>query len=431
MQKTLGWLLLPGSESPFAPSPNHFWGFSLFWQSRRSFQGLAAGNSSIWEGAGNRRKHRRFSQKTPQIFAENHRFSQRTAGNRRLGSVTLGASPLARPYIFNASSTSPTEDRLSKSLLKDPHSPQTIFSQNSDSLVSLVAACGCPAPLRYCVISPCFRKIRKRAEYCFESTVSDPNPAQNCWLKKVEIKWNSGGINLLKLRWHIFANKFRNNFCWDDIVLTRTVLFRTRELTEPHWVLGQTLWVLQQTRWVRIYTQIIGWEELTEFAPRNSVSPEKLTEFGVWNRTPLLPYSARFRKSNGGFSEGGFSNNRFVLRPNVAIASEVLILSKNSLAITDFHAKRKRGRFNYLKTPFLEPPHSRSPIVLAGKWENSRRVLCGCPKFLAEIENALACYRDPGWSKQEFPREMPNKKKEVRNSGLPEFSNSSEKSSRP
>ena len=45
-------------------------------------------------------------------------------------------------------------------------------------------------------------------------------------------------------------------------------------------------------------------------------------------------------KSNGGFSEGGFSNNRFVLKPEVAIASEVSILSKNSLAITDFHAKK-------------------------------------------------------------------------------------------
>ena len=44
------------------------------------------------EGAGNRRK--------PQIFAENRRFLQKTAGNRRLGSVTLGASPLARPYQF-------------------------------------------------------------------------------------------------------------------------------------------------------------------------------------------------------------------------------------------------------------------------------------------------------------------------------------------
>ena len=45
-------------------------------------------------------------------------------------------------------------------------------------------------------------------------------------------------------------------------------------------------------------------------------------------------------KSNGGFSEGGLSNNRFVLKPDVAIASEVSILSKNSLAITDFHVKK-------------------------------------------------------------------------------------------
>ena len=53
-----------------------------------------------------------------------------------------------------------------------------------------------------------------------------------------------------------------------------------------HWVLRQTRWVLRQTRWVRVYTQIIGWEELTEFSPRNSVRAKKLTEFGVWNRTP-------------------------------------------------------------------------------------------------------------------------------------------------
>ena len=45
-------------------------------------------------------------------------------------------------------------------------------------------------------------------------------------------------------------------------------------------------------------------------------------------------------KSIGGFSEGGFSNNRFVLKPDVAIASEVSILSKNSLARTDIHAKK-------------------------------------------------------------------------------------------
>ena len=67
---------------------------------------------------------------------------------------------------------------------------------------------------------------------------------------------------------------------------------------------------------------------------------------------------ANLGKSNGGFSERRFSNNRFVLKPDVTIASEVSILSTNSLAITDFHAK-KRSTFNYLKNPFLEPPHSR------------------------------------------------------------------------
>ena len=78
-----------------------------------------------------------------------------------------------------------------------------------------------------------FSISRKRAEYCFESTVSE---------------------------------------------------MRT-QLTEPHWVLRQTRWVLRKARWVRFGTQIKGWEELTEFAPRNSVSPKKLTEFGIWNRT--------------------------------------------------------------------------------------------------------------------------------------------------
>ena len=47
----------------------------------------------------------------------------------------------------------------------------------------------------------------------------------------------------------------------------------------PHWVLWGTRralrkkrWVLRKrTRWVRFGTQIIGWEELAEFSPRNSV----------------------------------------------------------------------------------------------------------------------------------------------------------------
>ena len=42
----------------------------------------------------------------------------------------------------------------------------------------------------------------------------------------------------------------------------------------------------------------------------------------------------------GDFREGGVSNNRFVLKPNVALASEASILNKNTLAITDFHAKK-------------------------------------------------------------------------------------------
>ena len=53
-------------------------------------------------------------------------------------------------------------------------------------------------------------------------------------------------------------------------------------------------------------------------------------------------FSGPFGRENrmGAFRKGGFSNNRFVLKPDVAIASEVSILSKNSLAITDVHAKK-------------------------------------------------------------------------------------------
>ena len=36
----------------------------------------------------------------PQISAENRRFSGETAGNRSLGSVTLGPSPSARPKAW-------------------------------------------------------------------------------------------------------------------------------------------------------------------------------------------------------------------------------------------------------------------------------------------------------------------------------------------
>ena len=43
---------------------------------------------------------RRKPQKTADFFRRKPKiFAQKTAGNRRLGSVTLGPSPLARPYL--------------------------------------------------------------------------------------------------------------------------------------------------------------------------------------------------------------------------------------------------------------------------------------------------------------------------------------------
>ena len=44
---------------------------------------------------------RRKPQKTADFRSENHRFSPKTAGNRTLGSVTLGASPLARLLLLS------------------------------------------------------------------------------------------------------------------------------------------------------------------------------------------------------------------------------------------------------------------------------------------------------------------------------------------
>ena len=99
------------------------------------------------------------------------------------------------------------------------------------------------------------------------------NPSLYTWASLLTVALGSFFTNF----WGYLGNG-RNTFS--------IVLFRRRKLTEPHWVLGQTRWVRRRTRWVRVYTQIIGWKELTEFAPRNSVSPQKLTELGVWNRTP-------------------------------------------------------------------------------------------------------------------------------------------------
>ena len=44
VQKTLGRPLLPGSKTPFAPSPNHFWEISIFGPSPRT------SGSQLWRG---------------------------------------------------------------------------------------------------------------------------------------------------------------------------------------------------------------------------------------------------------------------------------------------------------------------------------------------------------------------------------------------
>ena len=89
----------------------------------------------------------------------------------------------------------------------------------------------------------------------------------------------------------------------------------------------------------------------------------------------------------GGFRKGGFSNNRFVLKPDVAIASEVSILSKNSLAITDFHAKKtqQRQHIQLFESPLPGTPHSRFPVYELKfsaliPFPNLRSYLAGVPR---------------------------------------------------
>ena len=70
-------------------------------------------------------------------------------------------------------------------------------------------------------------------------------------------------------------------------------------------------------------------------ASLNSENRKRCRQTGSRQSTPL------FGKIKWGvFRRGGFSNNSFVLKPDVAIASKVSILSKNSLALTDFQAKK-------------------------------------------------------------------------------------------
>ena len=60
-------------------------------------------------------------------------------------------------------------------------------------------------------------------------------------------------------------------------------------------------------------------------------------------------------KSNVGFRKRGSCNSRFVLKPDFAMASEVSVSSKNSLAITDFLAKRASQLLRKLPGPPLFP----------------------------------------------------------------------------
>ena len=65
----------------------------------------------------------------------------------------------------------------------------------------------------------------------------------------------------------------------------------------------------------------------------------------------------------GGFWKGGISNNRFVLKPDVAIASEVSLLSKSSLAIIYFHAK-KTQHVQLFENPLPGTP----PFAIPNRW---------------------------------------------------------------
>ena len=81
----------------------------------------------------------------------------------------------------------------------------------------------------------------------------------------------------------------------------------------------------------------------------------------------------------GGFRKGGFSNNRFVLKPDVAIASEVSILSKISLAITDFHAKKTQH------VQLFENPLPGTPPFAISKGKLTEN----CPQTLFFLGNSM------------------------------------------
>ena len=102
-------------------------------------------------------------------------------------------------------------------------------------------------------------------------------------------------------------------------------------------------------------------------------------------------FGSKLGKSSGGFSEGGFSNNRFVLKSDVAIASEVSNLSKNSLAITDFHAEKTQH------VQLFENPLPGNPPIRDSQLENARKTIAQhIPESVANLfyEQFAVCHRD-------------------------------------
>ena len=88
--------------------------------------------------------------------------------------------------------------------------------------------------------------------------------------------------------------------------------------------------------------------------------------------------SYSFGAAISGMWDGGSCNTRFVLKPDIAIASEVSISSKSSLAITDFLAK-KTQLVNCCANPLLEttpfaiPNNYRAFVVPRGSARTSSK----------------------------------------------------------
>ena len=191
---------------------------------------------------------------------------------------------------------------------------------------------------------------RKRAEYCFESTPPPPPRENITKIIRTEYFCVISGAVTAKLRNYQEINSPRiilRNWrpqrpqtcpCWvtrnlrnsqeniSQIIILRNWLRETVAITPK--IIPQEFFCVsnflrggycfgeenslsfgansvssvKKTRWVRFVTQIIGWEELTEFSPRNSVRAKKLTEFGVWNRArpvsefPVLHFVGRTKK---------------------------------------------------------------------------------------------------------------------------------------